>query len=114
MDIILKRELGRKSGDYKLVTYRVLPTSANAGLVEFVDNAEVLEDIINDPKKKNWGNINNYFLERARFIHNRSLKRGSGSKGQLNASAISLESIHSKMKDNFTRSLAGYCVVSYF
>ena len=51
MDIILKRELGRKSGDYKLITYRVLPTSANSGLVEFVDNAEVLEDIINDPNR---------------------------------------------------------------
>ena len=113
MDIILKRELGRKSGDYKLVTYRVLPTSANSGLVEFVDNAEVLEDIINDPNKKHWGNINNYFLERARFIHNQSLKQRSGSNGHSNASAISLESIHSKMKDNFTRSLAGYCVVSY-
>ena len=113
MDIILKRELGRKNGDYKLITYHVLPTSANSGLVEFVDNAEVLEDIINDPKKKRWGNINNYFLERARFIHNRHLKKRNASDGHLNASVASLESIHRKMKDNFTRSLAGYCVVSY-
>ena len=113
MDIILKRELGRKNGDYKLTTYRVLPTSSRAGLVEFVDNAEVLEDIINDPKGKQWGSIENYFLERARFIHNQMVKDHNRMNTGSTASIVSLEHIHKQMKNNFTRSLAGYCVVSY-
>jgi len=42
MDIILIRELGEDLG---LLTYNVLPTSPNTGIVEFVQHALTIEEI---------------------------------------------------------------------
>jgi hypothetical protein len=82
MDQILKREEGL---DLNIVTYRVLPTSLNAGLIEIVPNADTIYAI---RQHKNL-TIQNYIIE-----HN---------------SQLTVE----QMRGNFVKSTAAYCVISY-
>ena len=90
MDIIVKRELGEDLG---LLTYRVVPTSPAAGLIEFVQGAVTLEEIT-----RKWGSYRAYFEHCA-------AKRKDRDRPKHEA----LESI----KRRFMRSLAGYSVATF-
>jgi hypothetical protein len=108
MDIILKRELGSEAGDYNFETYRVLPTASNAGLVEFVQNAEVLQDI---KDSKDWGSMKRYFEKCAE----KSVLAGDRAQGASRSpnTAYNVDLLVQKFEENFMRSLAGYCVATY-
>ena len=71
--------------DLHIVTYRVLPTQDAAGLVEMIPNSETIHSILHH---KNF-TLQNWILEHAR-----------GSTVEL-------------VRDNFVKSTAAYCVISY-
>lgn len=82
MDDILKRELGV---DLHIVTYRVLPTAQDAGLVEIIPNSETIHSILHQHKFT----LQNWILEKTGHL-------------QVN-----------QVRDNFVKSTAAYCVISY-
>lgn len=82
MDEILKRELGV---DLHIVTYRVLPTAQDAGLVEIIPNSETIHSILHQHKFT----LQNWILEKT---------------GHLTVNQV---------RDNFVKSTAAYCVISY-
>ncbi len=81
MDILLKQQ----GLDLNIVTYNVLPTALNSGLIEIVPNAETLYYI----KEKKKYSIQNYMFE---------------NNGQSKIDDL---------RGRFIRSTAGYCVITY-
>lgn len=81
MDLLLKKE----GYDMGIITYGVLPTSMNSGIIEVVQNAETIYRI----NQKMKYTIQNYIME--------------------NNPNLTVD----KMKKKFLRSVAGYCVITY-
>ena len=82
IEIIIKKEEGIDLG---LITYNILPTSANSGMIEIIDNADTIYYI----QEKLHSNILNYILE---------------NNGDLKIKEI---------KETFIKSVAAYCVITY-
>lgn len=86
MDLLLKRV----NLDLKLTCFRALATGANSGLIEFVEDSYAISAILAD----HHGSIVEYLK-----VHNPDPKEPDG--------------FSSQARDNFTRSCAGYCVITY-
>lgn len=86
MDLLLKRV----NLDLKLTCFRALATGANSGLIEFVEDSQAISGILADN--------HNSILEFLRK-HNRDDSAPDG--------------ISEEARDNFTKSTAGYCVITY-
>lgn len=86
MDLLLKRV----NLDLKLTCFRALATGANSGLIELVEDSQAISAIL--------AKHHNSIIEFLR-IHNPDPTTPDG---------ISAES-----RDNFTKSTAGYCVITY-
>ena len=71
--------------DMNIITYDVLPMSTNSGLIEIIQNSTTIYDI----RQKYNKSILNYILEKNK------------------------ESKISEIRNNFIRSLAGYCIITY-
>lgn len=84
MDKLLRRE----NLDLKLTPYRVLATSSKHGLLQYIDSVPVAE-VLNTE-----GSIQNFFRK-----HHPSENGPFG--------------ISSSIMDAYTRSCAGYCVITY-
>lgn len=82
IDQILKRDLNL---DLHIVSYRVLPTDENAGLVEIIPNSETIHSILHHQNFT----LQNWILEHARGM------------------------TVDRVRDNFVKSTAAYCVISY-
>jgi phosphatidylinositol 3-kinase len=84
--ITLMDKLLQKDGlDLKLTPYRVLACSKNEGFLEFVDKSKTFEEIICEGNIRSW-------LE----------KQSRGNKNEFETAC-----------DNFVKSCAGYCVITY-
>lgn len=88
MDDLLKRE----GLDLRLTPYRVLPTGADEGLVEFIPSAPLSR-----------------VLSEHRSVHRWLLAQRKGS----NADPQGPYGLNRSVLDNFVRSCAGYCVATY-
>ena len=86
MDLLLKRV----NLDMKLTCYNALATGASSGIVQFVEDSRAVSDILAD----NQGSILNYLR-----AHNPDAAAPNG------VSAVAI--------DSFTKSCAGYCVITY-
>ena len=86
MDLLLKRV----NLDLKLTCFRALATGASSGLIEFVEESHAISTILADHN----GSIL-AFLQR----HNPDPTQSDG--------------LTERARDNFTRSCAGYCVITY-
>ena len=86
MDVLLKRV----NLDMKLTCYRALATGAGSGLLQFVDDAHAISAILAD----HGGSIGAYLRH-----HNPDPSRPDG--------------VSAAARDAFTRSTAGYCVITY-
>jgi len=82
MDIILKKEEGL---DLHIVSYKVVPTEENSGIIQIVQDSETIYKIT---EEQEW-TLLNYILE-----HNPELK------------AV-------EIRDRFVKSTAAYCVITY-
>eukprot|EP00658_Telonema_sp_P-2_P004490 TRINITY_DN11672_c0_g1_i6.p1 TRINITY_DN11672_c0_g1~~TRINITY_DN11672_c0_g1_i6.p1 ORF type:complete len:269 (-),score=55.78 TRINITY_DN11672_c0_g1_i6:295-1101(-) len=85
MDKLLKRE----NVDLDLVTYSVLATGSNEGLVEFVEDSVTLHEIM-----KEHGSV-------IEFLRNH------------NSDVTSPSGIRQEVLDTYVKSTAGYCVITY-
>jgi len=86
MDLLLKRV----NLDMRLTCYGALATGASSGVVQFVEDSRAVSDILAD----NQGSILNYLR-----AHNPDTAAPNG------VSAVAI--------DSFTKSCAGYCVITY-
>ena len=86
MDLLLKRV----NLDLKLTCYRALATGASSGLLQFVEDSAAISSILAD----HGGSIT-AFLRR------------------WNPDRRAADGVSAEARDNFTRSCAGYCVVTY-
>lgn len=92
IDLLYKSE----NFDLFLSPYRVLSTTRDEGLIEFVPNSTTIYDIVQDSKGKPYNhNISNYL---------NSFNPPHPTNPNL---------IHPDVLDIFTRSCAGYCVITY-
>eukprot|EP01130_Rhizamoeba_saxonica_P003912 TRINITY_DN1619_c0_g1_i2.p1 TRINITY_DN1619_c0_g1~~TRINITY_DN1619_c0_g1_i2.p1 ORF type:complete len:777 (+),score=111.87 TRINITY_DN1619_c0_g1_i2:641-2971(+) len=82
MDGILKKE---EDLDLNIITYRVLPTGIDDGIIQIVPDADTIYSIENDQKQT----IQNWILE-----HNKDSTSGD-------------------IRDTFIKSTAAYCVITY-
>eukprot|EP00051_Salpingoeca_urceolata_P025048 m.444882 g.444882 ORF g.444882 m.444882 type:complete len:547 (+) comp20300_c6_seq2:1212-2852(+) len=85
MDQLLKKE----NLDLKLTPYGVLATSANHGLVQFIPGSPAIAGVLTDH-----GSIQNYFRK-------------------FNTDEKAPYSINKDVMDNYVKSCAGYCVVTF-
>ena len=92
MDLILKRELLE---DLNLLSYNVLPTSPDTGIVEFVQNALTIEEI-----QRKYGSYIKYFEAMSRKEFKRNPTR-------------LYSNILQEMRIRFMKSLAGYSVATF-
>jgi len=81
MDMILKRE----KKDYKILMYRVMPTSTNNGIIEIVPNSETIYSI----QQKLDFSILNFIMDNNK------------------------DSTVEEIRTNFAKSTAAYCVITY-
>ena len=86
MDLLLKRV----NLDLKLTCFRTLATGPTSGFIEFVENSAPISAILAD----NQGSIINYLRHH-------------------NFDATTPDGVAPSARDNFTRSCAGYCVITY-
>jgi len=86
MDLLLKRV----NLDLKLTCYRALATGASSGLLQFVEDSAAISSILAD----HGGSIT-AFLRR------------------WNPDRRAADGVSAEARDNFTRSCAGYCVITY-
>jgi len=86
MDLLLKRV----NLDLKLTCFRALATGAASGLIEFVEASYPISAILADYG----GSIVNFLR-------------------QHNPDAAAPDGVSGRARDNFTRSCAGYCVITY-
>ena len=86
MDLLLKRV----NLDMKLTCYGALATGASSGIVQFVEDSKAISDIL----AENQSSILNYL---------RSNNPDAAAPGGVRADAI----------DAFTKSCAGYCVITH-
>uniref|UniRef100_A0A914Q9D5 PI3K/PI4K catalytic domain-containing protein n=1 Tax=Panagrolaimus davidi TaxID=227884 RepID=A0A914Q9D5_9BILA len=85
----------RENLDLRMLTYRVLPTGKNKGLIELVQNCKTLRE------------VQTFLSDRPTDVFkNESIKNWIG---RYNASEFE----HRTAFDNFTRSCAGWCVATY-
>ncbi|KAJ1455194.1 hypothetical protein M885DRAFT_219886 [Pelagophyceae sp. CCMP2097] len=86
MDLLLKRI----NLDLKLTCFRVLATGVTSGLLEFVEDSHAISTILAD--------------------HNNSI---AAFLRRHNADASQPDGVSAEARDNFTKSCAGYCVITY-
>ncbi|KAK3601062.1 hypothetical protein CHS0354_029288 [Potamilus streckersoni] len=85
---LMDKLLGRENLDLKLTPYKVLATSSKHGFVQFIQSSAVAEVLESE------GSIQNYFRKHA-------------------PSENSPYGISPEVMDNYIKSCAGYCVVTY-
>ncbi|KAL3866076.1 hypothetical protein ACJMK2_043415 [Sinanodonta woodiana] len=88
MITLMDKLLGRENLDLKLTPYKVLATSSKHGFVQFIQSSAVAEVLESE------GSIQNYFRKHA-------------------PSENSPYGISPEVMDNYIKSCAGYCVVTY-
>jgi len=115
MDMLLKQE----GIDLRIVTYRVTATSSDTGFVQWVKDSFDLQHVLDT-----YGDIRNFFHAHSLGVHAVGLrsatdpvstiatKAGIVGAGLLTAGAEMLE-FDDTIRDNFVRSCAGYCVISF-
>ena len=92
---LMDRLLLKENLDLKLTPYRILATSTLAGAVQFVAPSAPLSTILQNPKYK--GSILGYLR-----VHN-----------PATSDAPSVLGVRKDAMDNYVKSVAGYCVITY-
>lgn len=86
--------------DLRLTIYQIMVYSNNDGIMEFVDNSETLQDVL----EKNKEDLTKFLLEKSKL---------DPSKEKLKTKEKNLQNINKSIFDNYMESCASYCVITY-
>ena len=92
--------LTRLNVDLRLTIYQIMVYSNNDGIMEFVDNSETLQDVL----EKNNEDLTKYLLQKSKLDPNAE---------KLKTNEKKLQGVNKSIFDNYMESCASYCVITY-